>query len=249
MAVIILFLLFTPIISQEYSLIWYDTMGSDTGDWTKIGDAQLGYDSSNCQTNLCAKLVDDLNDFTYIERETNVSQYTALQIQVYIKSQSLEQDEKCQIWYKYSNNTYETVYDRPPNSNFGPETDGVYTRDIPASLLPLISISLEVKGEQDNDGNDRCYFDNVYLYGIPITNNPTVIPTLTPTLIPTTTPTVTPTNNPIPTTTPTVTPTNNPSKYPSKVPSNSPTTYIPTITPTNIPTIAPITLTPTQFPT
>ena len=94
-------------------------------------------------------------------------------------------------------------------------------------------------GLDTNDGQYRCYFDNIILRDSSDSPSitPTNIPSLTPTITPTNSPTLYPTVNP--SLSPTIEPTNNPTNYPTNAPTMNPT-EIPSNNPSVFPTPNPV---------
>eukprot|EP01084_Bolivina_argentea_P125678 222635_1 len=128
--------------------------------------------------------------------------------------------------------------------------------DINLNVLILLPDNIDYNNQQSlylrisNAGNsnvDKCFYDNLEIWGIPYTTNPSANPTHIPTISPTN-PTIFPTQSPIHN--PTKSPTNNPTKIPTINPTNIPTnipTISPTPSPTNNPSLNP-SITPTYNP-
>eukprot|EP01084_Bolivina_argentea_P046763 86115_1 len=229
----------------QYVTIWEDNMDTNNNLWTGYNQFDFGKSSSKCQLNTCAR-VSATNGNSWIQRTTNISLYHSIELQIDITGYELETGDTCQIFYNYDNNQWIKLGDWGNNK---------YKNEIinfPQSYTAnILWIRLQINGDSTK-GEDRCYWDNIILKGIPFTLNPSNVPTNNPSVFPTQNPTQTPSNHPSftttqnPTQTPSHTPTNNPSVIPTQTPSNNPSvtpTKIPTINPSNNPSFI-----PTQIP-
>eukprot|EP01084_Bolivina_argentea_P173896 301230_1 len=170
-----------------YSLIWHDPMETNpTNNWSPVGDVEL-YSSINCpngEFDDCFRMRSEGSN-SYIDRSTNISAYSFIGLQFDLKVHSLEPpNDFCEIWYKYDDidNIWYKLWNQ---STVGKYQD--VTVDLPLQKSSMLSIRLEVNA--DDAQSDRCYWDNIMLFGDLNTFNPTSSPTENPSEYPSYNPT------------------------------------------------------------
>eukprot|EP01083_Nonionella_stella_P083830 231847_1 len=224
--------------------IWTEPFNSNDTVWYTVGPVAFTSPSIHCPNypDLCVEVKwhSTPDNCCWVGKWTNISMYSALQLQVDISGYDLEsyQDNGCLIYWQFSGFDWILYGTQYPD---GVSKDVII--DIPLNdSYTCIAIDLQILG----DGDDICYFDNAILRGILRTSNPTDVPTSRPTLS-TADPT---TNRPtdVPTSRPTLSTTNHPSNHPSTLPTiNHPSNHPSTDPTTNHPSNHPSTL-PTGLP-
>eukprot|EP01083_Nonionella_stella_P151764 485482_1 len=214
-------------ITSQYQQIWYDSMSSSScSGWSdSYGTLSCGVSDSGCTSGTCHKLEsEDSQGYAYLKRTTNIASYSSIQIGVSIGTYGMESGDDCNIYFEFDDwigDDY--IYNTA--CGFSPSNDGGYYYE---TLVCNIGPSAVGKSEftfwleNDGESGDYCYFDDVYLRGIPEGPAPTPKPTPKPT--------------PRPTPNPTKRPTPNPTKRPTPGPTKRPTTKDPTKRPTMKPT-------------
>eukprot|EP01083_Nonionella_stella_P185834 678768_1 len=224
-------------ITCQYTTIWYDNMSQNNG-WSGSGWVSYGIDSDSCTTNPCTKLTYDSDTLAWIRRQTSVSSYSTLQLRYDVSTRGVDGGDECRVYYSYSSSSTSSRVKVAGTSS--PSSDRYWYPDrsitLPsAAAANTVWIWLEAWSDSGSS-QDKCYFDDVYLMGIPgasPTNKPTPNPTKRPTPNPTKRPTPNPTKRPTPN--PTKRPTPNPTKKPTPNPTRRPTPN-PTPNPTPRPT-------------
>eukprot|EP01083_Nonionella_stella_P129879 394100_1 len=228
----------------RFETIWSESFDTNDQGWYQEGDVIFPSTSYLCPNypDACAEVPwKNTGDCCWTGKQTAISSYSAIQLQVDIRGYNLESvdGDACEIWWAIDGEEAEkwTIYDT------------LYTNDVYKDVIvdfPLpdsyatMYIDLQVYGDATSD---QCFFDNAILRGI-LTESPTELsPTSAPTKQPsesTQGPTNQPTHKPtaLPSNIPTTSPTKNPSAEPTKNPSVSPTRN-PSIAPTNNPSVSP----------
>eukprot|EP01083_Nonionella_stella_P216326 777759_1 len=160
--------------------IWTEPFNSNDTVWYTVGPVAFTSPSIHCPNypDLCVEVKwhSTPDNCCWVGKWTNISMYSALQLQVDISGYDLEsyQDNGCLIYWQFSGFDwilYGTQY------HDGVSKDVII--DIPLNdSYTCIAIDLQILG----DGDDICYFDNAILRGILRTSNPTDVPTSRPTL-------------------------------------------------------------------
>eukprot|EP01083_Nonionella_stella_P020754 57591_1 len=220
-----IYILFITQIRSQYTEIWFDNMESSSG-WTSSDGSLVtfGYDSSGCFTSDCLKTEGEYGVDAYAYRSTNVAAYSSLQLQFDVSTDDMESGKTCTVYYAYNSqsNKQQIAAIEPPDQDRNNYEDEIVTLPS-ASSATTVWIWLEATTNGDtSSSSDRCYWDNVSLWGI-FTPAPTPKPTPKPTTKQPTTkqPTPNPTKRPTPN--PTKRPTNKPTPMPTKRPTKKPT--------------------------
>eukprot|EP01083_Nonionella_stella_P012725 35994_1 len=224
---------------------------SSCSGWSSsYGTVSCGVSNSGCTSGTCHEVESEDSQqkgyaylYAYLKRTTNIASYSSIQIGVSIGTYGMESGDDCNIYFEFDDDWVDD--DTNMACGFNPGNDEGYYWE---HLVCNIGLSAVGKStftlwlENDGTGNDFCYFDDVYLRGIPEGPSPTPKPTPKPTPRPTPKPTTkNPTPNPTkrPTTKqPTPRPTPNPTKRPTPKPTPNPTKR-PTPNPTKRPTPKP----------
>eukprot|EP01083_Nonionella_stella_P119624 357765_1 len=150
---------------SELETIWHSTFDSDDGSWVldTIGAIGLPSGGARCPhyPDACLRLTVDDGYNTNARRTTVISAYKYIQFQVDIQGRSLGTDEFCEIWWYIDDGDWahdDTVYITELYR------DVIIDIPLPTSYTSL-RIQLEI--ESDSFDNDRCYFDDAILRGIP----------------------------------------------------------------------------------
>eukprot|EP01084_Bolivina_argentea_P272575 464130_1 len=168
-------------VHSQYVTIWDDKMNNPNG-WIGFNDFDLAYASANCLggVNVCAR-VRAKNGNSDIYKSTDITLYSALQLEFDVNVHALEGADRCQVWYSYDEGDYIWGWEKKNGAKHYSE---MVSFSKPLSTNTLLWIYLEVKGNA-TDGSDRCYWDNLILRGILHTSSPTLQPSKYPTLNPT----------------------------------------------------------------
>eukprot|EP01084_Bolivina_argentea_P173396 300322_1 len=229
------FIYVASISQSQYIHILHDNLRQNTGNNWSVSNSNavtFGESSNNCpSTNTCTKLTAENTDDYIWKSFPNMDIYSTitLQIDMSVVDVTWQDQERCIAKYVYGG-TGDIIGDY--TTLVTGNVNGVYfnnTRNLTAPTDPTLWIGFGIHG---NSGGDKCYFENLYLWGILKTASPTLSPTTFPTLSPTVS---------------------------SQFPTHSPTTISPTLSPTTFPTLSPTTISPTtavptspfpsQFPT
>eukprot|EP01083_Nonionella_stella_P189077 698440_1 len=178
----IIYLQCISLIKSQYSQIWYDPMeDQDCNDWTQYAGAgriDCGYTSSGgCEENPCVKIESHDTASSSLSRTTNIAAYSSLQLQVSVSAWDLESDEYCEIYCQYDGESLTHLATiNPPDDQLYHYFDSVY--DLPPAVGKT-DVTIHFLNYAGAD--DFCYWDNVYLRGIPdvsATPQPTSQPSL-----------------------------------------------------------------------
>eukprot|EP01083_Nonionella_stella_P123113 370762_1 len=182
-----------------------------------------------------------------------------LQIDVYARDVEIGTDDWCIVQYRTETITWQNVNVVQGQDEYALD----FAITIPDTSSYNNQESFEVKvGIDANTGGDNCYYDNLRMFGIPYTANPSANPSATPSKRPSFNPSQFPSESTfqpsrIPSAHPSADPSTHPSRNPSKYPTVQPTTLTitPTENPTRIPSVHPSiypsatpSATPSQFP-
>eukprot|EP01083_Nonionella_stella_P256037 878022_1 len=235
-------------VTSQWQQIWYDSLSSGTN-WNMyegggIIDFGGGTGSSSCPSSSCTTMKSD-GATTYFNRDTSVSSYGSLQIEISVSTRNMDTGDYCEVWYSYNGGSL-YLADRWNGPSSGDRKEYWHQ----TVTLPDASSASTVRLRYEVDGPDKswCYWDEAYLYGITATPQPTPKPTPKPT---TKNPTPDPTKRPT-TKNPSPSPTKRPTPNPTKPPTPKATTKMPTPNPTKKPTTNPTkrpSLNPTPRPT
>eukprot|EP01083_Nonionella_stella_P094880 266312_1 len=199
-------------IKGQFIEIWYDDMAVNNG-WTLTTptDVEISARSIYCTQNPCIRITTKNAGHSAIDKGTDISGYTSIQLQFDVTTNDLEDSsDKCQVYYAYDTRN-DKVHLQDYTGGIGGEITSFENEIfyLPLSLSStMLWIFFEVSGTIDH--SDYCYWDNVYLRGIPAT------PTPAPSRVPTHMPSISPISKP------TLTPTSMPSSAPTLEPSISP---------------------------
>eukprot|EP01083_Nonionella_stella_P176418 617180_1 len=245
-------------IQGQYITMWYDDMNAaDSNGWTDTNDVTFGYTSGGCFNDLCVKTSAIDSTTSGIDKFTDITHYSAIQLQFDLCVNALEDGDTCRVYYAYDqrvNKIELAAFDAVDGERHYFPTQIL---DLPLSAVSTdlwIFLETTPKDVFVDDSGDYCYWDNVYLKGVPITTTPSKIPSYSPTRIPSKTPSTDPSTIPTetpsndPSTMPSATPSNGPFAMPSEAPSTDPTSTIPTETPSTDPSTMPSTETPSTDP-
>eukprot|EP01084_Bolivina_argentea_P196953 337599_1 len=142
--------------THKYINIWDDNMDKNNG-WTGHNTFNFACTSDQCITSPCTHVTANTNGPSYIQKITNITLYSSIQLQIDINAHNIQQTDSCQIWYNFDNSVYTKHTDW---------IQGIYknvTIIFPQSIANKIYIKLQMMG---NHG--ACYWDNAILKGIPI---------------------------------------------------------------------------------
>eukprot|EP01083_Nonionella_stella_P095862 269252_1 len=100
----------------------------------------------------------------YIYRATNVACYSSHQLQFDVSCKDFESGDTCKVYYKYDSGLKQVL--ETFESAEGVERWPQNRLDLPnASSASTAYVYFETNA-QDTSQVDKCYWDNVYLYGI-----------------------------------------------------------------------------------
>eukprot|EP01083_Nonionella_stella_P316761 1150257_1 len=181
----------------------------------------------------------------FISRTIPTTGYHSIRLQIDVHAVGVEivKGDWCIVQYRTETITWQNV-----NVVQGQNPKALdYNITIPDTSSYNNQDSFQVKvGIDGNAGPDNCYFDNLRMFGIPYTQNPSATPSKEPSFNPSATPSKEPSFNPPPSSTapptsripsalpsiyPTVTISATPSQFPSRYPSVQPTSHIPSVSP------------------
>eukprot|EP01083_Nonionella_stella_P123855 373488_1 len=214
-----------------------DDVGSDPPIWesTNVCDSELG-------DGKCLRL----RGQSIISRVTSTSGYHDIRILIDAIEQGNEDGEWCYLQYRTSSTSWKTEnLLTEHSSSHNTKRDMEITPNSAYNNQPTFELRL---GHSGDTAGDNCYYDNLRVYGIPSTDDPTSSASTNPSGSPSKRPTTNPTKRPSinPTSSPSTNPSDSPSKRPTTRPTNNPTTR-PTVNPTPKPTDKPTPL-PTKRP-
>eukprot|EP01084_Bolivina_argentea_P294714 507191_1 len=196
----LMYLLF--ISNSHHTEILFDNLHQNTDNtWSFTnftGGVTFAESSDRCPSNdICTKIIADSNfGDNYIWKNlTNIDLYSKIRLHIDIEIVSLSSlhGDQCEVKYMYGGTgNNETEYIPLITLNTNGDYFNVH-ENLTSPSDPILWLRLETHG---NSGADKCYFENLYLYGILQTSAPTTITptTATPTTIfPTSNPTISPT--------------------------------------------------------
>eukprot|EP01083_Nonionella_stella_P038165 103883_1 len=165
-------------VNSQYSQIWYDSM-SNCKSWTRSSSSiDCAWSSSSCHSQPCVRL----EGAEYIKRTTDIDSYSSLQIQVSVGTHEMEAGDYCEVYFRYDSDSWQVLCTINPDNDGDRYEHWNTVCNLPSSVgKTTVKISLENTAEDE----DYCYFDNVYLRGIPEVT-PTTKPTPKPTREPST---------------------------------------------------------------
>eukprot|EP01083_Nonionella_stella_P165817 552669_1 len=162
----IIYLQWISPINSQYLQIWYDSM-LDCSNWNTYGTVYCGYisDGGGCEENPCVRMdSDDVIGWSSLDRVTNIASYSSLRIEVSVSTYLMESSDVCKIYCQYDDELWTDLATiNPPNDgNLYRYLNSVY--DLP-SAVGKTNLIIYLRNEAGAD--DRCYWDNVFLRGIP----------------------------------------------------------------------------------
>eukprot|EP01084_Bolivina_argentea_P219091 371668_1 len=162
---------------DQYITIWNDTMDTNNG-WIGYNHFQFSTISNKCISSPCSQVVVvDAYDNSWIEKTTNILNYSNIELHIDINADDMEINDACQIWYNYDNNEW-IKYGDWRQETFRNEI--IQFPDCSTSSIMILRLKAHGDGQYERD---RCYWDNAILRGIISTQIPSIYPTLYPTAI------------------------------------------------------------------
>eukprot|EP01083_Nonionella_stella_P160049 522803_1 len=176
------------IINSHWSEIWYDSMDQNNGDWNthEPGESIVVFghvsENNNCKncTRIKAVRIEN-NETCWIGRNTDIFAYSSIKLQFDLALSEMESDDRCRVSYAYDvevNKQQIAEYNAPVDTQTTREAYHIPNQTITFPQSPS-SQTLWIYFETDPGdigGGDNCLVDNVFLYGILITNGPTSSP-------------------------------------------------------------------------
>ena len=193
-----------PHLYAQYTQLWFDDMDDNNG-WAEHNSVDLPRNSDGCysypQGGQCAALNAE-NGPSWIQcKQDGMLSYSMVQFQFDLWGWDLESNDECQVIYCYASSS--SCLDSSSNIfSYPNEANEATIVSFGSPTNDRIWIRLKIDGDSSSKG-DKCYFDTVYLRGIPAPQPTTRSPTKRPTPAPVTPqPTPRPTPNPTPNPTP-----------------------------------------------
>ena len=218
-----------------YTKLYYTHMDNGLG-WQFKGIPYSSDDPQYCAVGNCVYLT---GTSSITQSGIGTFRFNSIKLQYSIAPYQLAVNDKCRVSYSIDDINYQTlqVYDKT-----SPIITHLTELKRDADNLAAghgISIKFESISGGNNPNEFRCYFDEIYVFGVYGTRQPSKYPTVNPTPA-----------TPAPSTNPTLTPSNHPSisptRYVPKHPTASPVKLwgdfknVQTSNPTRNPTISPV---------
>eukprot|EP01083_Nonionella_stella_P133599 406132_1 len=227
-------------VKSQWEQIWFDDM-EQKGTWTTNYYTYWGISNPGCFTGTCLATHTGSGGWSSVYRSTSISGYSSLRLQFDL---SADDKHKAEVYYSYTSSSSKILIQTFSAPNYKEYPSQIVNLPAPTSSTLWIWLYCD---NTDAGSYVECFWDNVYLQGIPgtvSTDEPTTFPSKSPSKYPTKSPTEMPSKDP------TVSPSDPPSSTPSQQPTASPSAD-PTANPSNNPTVSPSnnpSRTPTRSP-